>query len=211
MKKSLLLLPLFLLTACQPKTNTPAQAPADQTQAETINETEEMGKLAAQGKPLACVITDKKTQTSFSYKMADKKVRISGMTQPGKTEKTSMLFDEQFMYVWDEDKKTGTKLVIPDPNEVNETLQQQGQNLPDLSTEESRQQYIDQGYTLNCEEARVQDSDFVPPTDVTFTDLSTMMDASNQMMQNPTATLSPAQQQMIQQKSEQMMKQYTGQ
>ncbi len=205
MKKILLVLPLLFLTACQPKTPT---AQIDQTESETINEAQQMGKLVAEGKPVACVVTDKKTNASYTYKMIGKKVRMSGITTTGQTGKSSMLLDEQNMYMWDEEKKTGTKWAIPTEDDAKKTAEQQGRNIPDLSTEESREEYINQGYAVDCEETVVTDSDFIPPADVTFSDLSSMMDSANQMMQNPTATLTPAQQEMLQKQSEEMMMQY---
>lgn len=211
MKKAFLLLPFVFLTACQPKSSTPESAPLDQTQSETIDETQQMAKLVAQGKPVACVVTDKKTKSSYTYKMINKKVRISGMTTTGNTDKSSMLIDEENMYIWDENKMTGMKWAIPNEDEAKKLAEQQGQSIPDLSTEESRKKYVDMGFTINCEGTTVNDADFIPPADVTFSDFSSLMDASKQLMQNPTGTMSPEQQKLLQQQSEDMMKQFQGQ
>lgn len=193
MKKILLGISIVTLAACNNQAT-----PQVQTQEQAMGEFEQMGAAMQSGKPVRCLMTDTKKNHTMTYLMKDKKVKMTNMMMSDSGETGAMLMDSEFIYTWSDQKKEGTKMKIPE-DQMKEASE--NKDVPDLATEEDRQQYEDMGYTINCEEANLADSEFVPPTDITFMDMSAMMEKAKEAQQGMT----PEQQKEM----EKMMQQYS--
>ncbi len=204
MKKIVFLITSFVLfSACKPQT--PPAAPESQTQDQAINEFTEMGQAIQSGKPVSCTMQKKDSTESVTYLIKGKKMKMSGFGSGDAGQPGSMLSDGEYVYTWTDATKQGMKFKLPSEEAQQTTTEQTPttpQNVPDFSSEEERQKYADMGYTVNCEVAVVADSEFVPPTDVTFRDLSSMMQAL------PSATAPVMDQAEAQRRAQEMMQQY---
>lgn len=194
MKKVLLGVSAIVLAACNNQST-----PEVQTQEQAMGEYEQMANLVATGKPVRCLMTDTEKGHTMTYLMKDKKVKMTDMMMSDTGETGAMLMDTEYMYTWSDQKKEGTKMKL-NLEDLKESADQAQQDVPDLSNEEDRKAYEEMGYTINCEEAQVSDSEFVPPTDVKFMDMSAMMEKAKEAQQGMT----PEQQKQM----EEMMKQY---
>jgi hypothetical protein len=147
--------------------------------------------------------------STMDYIIKGKKMKISGMEYQGKKNTNgSMISDGEFMYTWDDTSKTGMKIAIPKEEDVSKLAREKGQEVPSFSTEEDKKKYEDQGYRVDCKELAVDDSVFVPPSDVKFSDLSSMMENSKKLMVKPNEMPSEEQQKAMEDQVKEMMKQY---
>ena len=166
-----------LFTAC----NKPETGP--QTTSDVQNEAQKVATAIQAGKPVKCTITKLEgadgEAMQMEYYIKGEKIKMTGVEIEGnEQEQGAMISDGEFIYVWDDQTKEGFKFPAVDPDENQEIADQTAQNqpdLPDFSKEDVQQQYQDQGYRLDCDQTNVADSEFVPPTDVTFQDFSAMM------------------------------------
>ncbi|MEP7167137.1 MAG: hypothetical protein ABI758_04130 [Candidatus Woesebacteria bacterium] len=211
MKKiSLFIVSILLFSACKPSAT--VSTPEGQTTPEVKNETSvDVNALIASGKPAKCEISKTDGSMHMTSWVMGKKMKTTGITTSTKTQYDgAMISDGTYMYTWDQTKKEGVKMKIPSEQDLKDLSAKTGQDIPNMADSTNRQKWMDQGYTVNCSAADISESEFVPPTDVTFTDASAMMDSVNQMMkQNNTGTApSAAQQKEMQDKAQEMMKQY---
>lgn len=135
-------------------------------------------------------------------------MRISGMQSASGDKTQNIISDTEYMYSWDDSTKKGMKLKLTSMEDMKKSVEEKGQSVPSLTTDEDRKKYEDQGYTVNCSVKAIDDSEFVPPTDVTFTDTSAMMEQSKAMMQKAQSSMSPQTQEEMQKQAEEMMKKY---
>lgn len=93
-----------------------------------------------------------------------------------------MINDGEWVYMWQEGATEGTKIeVVDDEEEVVE--EEEVEEMPEAEVQDfDVQEMMDEfkNYEYECKEERIPDSTFVPPSDVTFTD---MMEQMEQMMQ----------------------------
>jgi hypothetical protein len=208
MKKIITLFAIgILLSACKqtPTAQNVTTAPAQ--------EMTDAGSLIAAGKSVKCETTKADEGLSMTSYMMGAKVKTTGITTSDKTYQGAMISDGQSMYTWDETKKTGIKATLPNPEDIKAFAEKQGQSIPDIKDDAGRENWKNLGYTINCTEAVLSDSDFVPPTDVQFTDVSGMMDSVNKMMKQ-SETDEPVEQfdqKTMEQKANELMKQYQAQ
>lgn len=174
---SLVLISSVFFVACKqiapstPQTQSPAQGELDAVEA----------ALQA-GRPVTCVMTKADGSATTTSKLKDKKMKVTGITVEGQAP-GSMISDGAFFYTWDDAKKEGVKMAIPAQENIKELAQKQGQAVPDFTSQEDRTTWENQGYQVNCTEGDIPDSEFVPPMDVTFTDLGGMMQDLGTQMQ----------------------------
>lgn len=170
-----------ILTGCNrllPGKNQPNSPAAMQQEAN------EIAQAMQQGKPLACVITNTEDQSAMAYAIEGQKMKVTGMRAEGQTQAGSMLNDGEFLYVWDEATLQGTKMMMPDPAEVaksQEQAEQYLQELPDFSDTTVQESYEEQGYTIECQPGNFPADFFTPPSNVTFQDLSQLMESFGSM------------------------------
>lgn len=173
-------------------------------QQSTIGQVAEAGKLSmmvATGKPGMCTITDTTNNSKMEYYIKGKKMKFisEGMgdmmppgtesaateametPEPSGAKKLSyFLNDGEYTYMWQEGNKSGIKMKFTAPSmSPAPTVEGQAEpegtppnpGTPDLDFNEIE---ANNNYTINCDMKELGDSEFVPPTDVTFMDYSQM-------------------------------------
>lgn len=122
-------------------------------------------------------ITNGKVRTDFS-----------GTNPEGATYTGGMIMDTEYIYSWTSEMEQGIKMPVTDSMEEEA---QQAQENPD----EYRNQYIDPDAEVdyNCTAWSVDNSMFVPPSDVTFLDISQQMEMYDSMMQESTDVMEQSQ------------------
>ncbi len=198
------------LSAClpnKPATSEGSNAPTDTDQYKAMAQALQTGGSAH------CTITKEDETATIEYYAKGEKVRVSGITDEtgNDNQYSAMLSDGEYVYTWNETKKEGVKFPKPDPEEIAQA-QDQIPNIPNFSDETAREEYVQDGYDVDCQVTGVDDELFTPPADVTFTDMTKMMEGAQQMMQglneNPNQVPSAEQQQQLQEQAEQMMQQF---
>lgn len=169
MKKVLFSVSMLVLAGC----NNQAANPSGQTTEQAQQEFQEVATAMQSGQSARCVMTNPTTNQSMTYSIKDKKVKMSNIEMNEGDLTGAMLMDGEYLYTWSETKKEGTKFKLPE--EKADQVAQEG-SVPDLSKEEDRKEYEDMGYTIQCNTLEIADSEFVPPTDVKFTDMNAMME-----------------------------------
>lgn len=171
-----------LLSGCTQQQAAIPTPPAQQTEVQVMHEYEKIADAMKNGKSVRCVMSKKDTQETMMYAVKGKKVKVSGMAGYEGGGTGSMLMDEKYLYTWSDDKKEGVKFEIPAEIEGQPTPTKT-QAVPNLATAEDQKYYEDMGYTVSCTQQDVADSEFVPPTDVTFMDTSALMKQAAEMQQ----------------------------
>lgn len=209
MKKiSLLLVATLLLAACK---QAPGSVPTNtepQTQGEAMNEFSKVAAAMQAGRPVSCTMTKTDGSSTMDYLIKGKKMKISGIEYQGKQNGGAMISDGEYMYTWDESTKAGMKFAIPKEEDVEKMAQNNTPAVPSLSSEEDKKRYEDEGYRVDCKELAVDDTVFIPPSDVKFSDLSSMMENSKKLMVKPDEAPSADQQKAMEDQVNQMMQQY---
>lgn len=192
---ALIVVSTFALAGC----NKPAQPQGDQTQeqTQTMEQTKDqmteqfqmVAEAMAAGNPIVCQMTNA-NGTSFTYSNMGQKIRIQGQLSPDSPDEGNMLSDGEFIYTWSNQNQQGIKFKQPSAEDL-AALKAKGeavaQNLPDFSDQMTQDEYKNQGYSINCTQENIPDDTFVPPTTVTFTDTSDMMQRAQQMMRQDDA------------------------
>lgn len=167
-KIGLVITTALFLTACNPASqlNTP------KNNASSRDEFDEVSQALQAGGSAVCTITNQDGTETIEYAAKRTKVRVSS-TGGAAISESVMISDGRYIYTWNTSTLQGVKFPIPDT----QTAQQAANvpNVPDLSNEANQEQYIQQGYNVNCTVTNVPDSEFVPPTNVKFQDMSQTM------------------------------------
>ncbi len=134
---------------------------------------------------LECNYTDKEGTTSKTYIKAGA-VRTEVTSADDTEGQVFMIMKDKKIYNWNPVTKKGTVFTLPDELNVTPQVKPSGMMENEVSEdthtkEESFMAQIEK-YKDACKPATVADSLFVPPTDVTFQDLSSMMENVNKMM-----------------------------
>ncbi len=146
--------------------------PTPQTSNQTMSEAAEFAKAIESGKPTTCTMT--KGDDKMEYHLKGKMMAANITTAvEGKTTLTHMINDEKYLYMWQDDQKQGTKmsLAIPSASPSAPT----NTSTPKFEDESDYQDFRDQGYTINCKTANLNDSTFTPPSDINFIDPSSIV------------------------------------
>ena len=92
--------------------------------------------------------------------------------------------DKEWMYSWNPVTKQGMKAKI-DEMDQGEPGEMEGYNPEDINeSDNDYQEMSNQDYEFKCENWRVDQKMFVPPTDVEFTDMNAMVEQMKQGTQN---------------------------
>lgn len=149
------------------------------TSNQIMSEASEFAKAMVSGKPTICTMT--KDDDKMEYHLKGKMMAANITTKvEGKTTLSHMINDGIYLYIWSNDQKQGTKMVIPTEDEakaMSEKANDYQQNTPKLEGESDYQNFMDQGYTVECKSDTAGDSVFTPPSDIDFIDPSVMMEA----------------------------------
>lgn len=199
------------LSACIPgltkKTDAPA-APQEQSAASKITEFAQLGAALATGKSVRCTITQDGSPTITQYMIKQKKMKMLA-NDPSKPDSAmAMITDGEVLYTWDTVKKVGTKFLIPKETTAQPTNQPE---VPDFSNPTEQEKLAAEGFKINCDVASLDDSEFVPPSDVQFTDMSALLENAQKMAPAAGQVPSAADRAAMEQQVQEMMKQYGGQ
>lgn len=157
-----------------------------QTVSQMDNETQEFAKAIESGKPTVCTMTKAGDTMEYSIKGKMMKIDTTSLSKNDKGEEVKtvghMISDTKFLYTWDDKTKSGAKMAIPTEEETKKIAEdskklQADSKVPKLESEADFDSYKNEGYTVSCKAGNVDDSLFVPPTDVKFVDPAEMMRA----------------------------------
>ena len=179
-KKILLLTALsaLTLTACQKKT---AEINLDGSQSpdEIRKEAGELANAIQSGKSIRCNMTNTVNNGQAEYILKGEKMKMTGTGFSENQQSGGMISDGTYIYTWDDITQKGVKMKAPDKETV-ESAQQEAEQMtrdvPDFSNDADLQKYEDSGYQINCNPEDVNDAEFMPPADVVFSDLSSLME-----------------------------------
>jgi hypothetical protein len=191
----LIIVSFALLTGCTTKppvvNPTPTPVVSPQSKVETVK----LAGLLAKGSSVKCQIAKSDGADAISFVVKNKKTKAMGSSLSGGKGTGYMLNDTEYMYIWNDSENKGIKISLASPSSSPSTQYQ------DFSRDEVEQDYVKKGYTYTCEEAVIDDSEFVLPKDIVFSDLSAMMEQTKKLQVSPGKTPSAEQ-------IEDMMKQY---
>lgn len=212
MKKVLLLATASLfLAGCGPQktVNKPENAPAAQAGQQAAGEFGEIAAAIKAGKSARCEM--KKTDNSIvmDYMIKGKKMKMVTLSATDAKKAGNMISDGEFMYTWSQNDTKGIKMKVPTPEELEEMKNgvQNSPQIPDLSSENEKQKLENLGYTVDCKVTDVADSEFIPPTTITFTDISVSMDKLKNITKADSQQLSKEEQDAMNAQIEEAMKQ----
>lgn len=197
---TLVVFPILLMgcKAAPTASNSPTQEPSAQKE----DQTDQLATILSAGGSARCIMSKADGTSEVSYTIKGKKMRMEGMAGSSQQNNGTVINDGTYLYIWEKGKTEGIKSKIPSQQEM-ESLKEKSkstmQNAPDLSDTAVRKEYEDQGYRIDCQPATVADSDFIPPTTVTFTDTSALMENAVKMMQEQSKELTPEQQAQMEQ------------
>ena len=138
------------------------------------------GSLLGLGQSITCTYSyeDESGSGSGTSYFADGKMRVDAtMSTDGGTMNTHMINDGSYVYTWsiDTTERFAMKMPVPD-----ETMTAEDYDTPDMGAES--QVSMDQSVEYECDRWSVDQSVFVPPSDVEFMDFGTMMQDALQNM-----------------------------
>lgn len=160
---------VFLFTRFQNPTQTAPQTAVTQapTQAQKIStQKKSLKDLLTLSGNQQCTFSDKETGGSGTVFTSGGKVRgdFSSKTS-SKTVQSHMLTDGKYLYFWTEGETKGYKMSLDVVQNLSDSAAQQSSQMMDMKKQ------VD--YT--CNPAAVDSSKFVVPTNITFTDYTSMM------------------------------------
>lgn len=176
-----MLVSAVLVSACQPKpapTSTTEPGAGGEQKKVAAGGFAEIAAAIKGGQSYRCTFTMKEKNQQMTYAIKGQKVAMVIPAQEGSSAGVShMLTDGKTLYIWDEMTKKGMMMVVPEtPSAAPSALPVGQPSVPNLEDVEDWEE-LQQQYEVNCTPASLNDSEFTPPTDVTFQDLSKMMPA----------------------------------
>jgi hypothetical protein len=128
-----------------------------------------IASLLGSGRNVMCKMSfsDENGSTSGTSYIAGQRVRsdFTVTTSDGQTTNGSMIYDGEYSYIWNEGEGKGTKFKID--------MSQQEE--PETNGDQAGSMDLDQEVDLDCSAWSVDSSKFTPPSDIEFTDFSSMM------------------------------------
>lgn len=166
----MLLSSAVFLSGCFQKT---ATITSEQSPTEALSEWQKISTAIEKGESVACEMTHTESNTTGQYYVQGKNMRFDSTSTQDASANGSFLSDGERAYSWNSTTKEGVTFSI-DLDEVaaNADVQETQVETPDFSSEEDWNSYQEQGYTFVCTVGPLPENILVPPTDVTFTDLT---------------------------------------
>ncbi len=163
-----LLVSSLVLAAC-----TPQAGPITGTEQQKA---QKLAQIIESGGKADCKVTNLSDKSSTQIVISGKKMKIVG-SDFGQGKKGTMINDGVFNYIWTEGEKTGfkTKLETETPTPGKEAKQSQ-QPQEQVDTTKTAESFDDTTkYKMDCATRSINDSEFVPPTSVKFSDFADML------------------------------------
>ena len=160
-KTALIILSSFALAACTP--SGPITGTEQQKQ-------EKLAQIIEAGGSADCIITNLADKSTTQMIISGKKMKIIG-SDFGGGKKGTMINDNVYTYTWTEGEKTGFKMKLVTEKETAPTTAAQEEGKVDA--EQAAQEFEDETkFKTDCTVRNIGASEFVPPSDVKFTDFS---------------------------------------
>lgn len=169
----------LLLTGCKfpwQKASTPGPSGQEQPKGESV--TEKIGSSLKEafglGRSMKCTYTAPEGGLT-TILVKDKKVRIEGAQfGSGEGKSGGMINDGQWIYIWDNEKKEGMKYQVSALKTAAESQEEETSSLKNWADFGKWAEENEKKYSMQCSGAALADSQFVPPADVQFQDLTEM-------------------------------------
>ncbi len=150
---------------------------------------------------IQCNSTSADGNNTYEYFLNGKRFRVNGITAVNnQITAYHALSDGIFMYSWSENDGQGMKFKLPSEEELKqqqEAAQKYMESMPDFRDPASLEKYQQDGYKIECDNWRVDESIFTPPSNVEFQDTSAMMQGAQAQQTEMMQSLTPEQQQQI--------------
>lgn len=196
MKKTILFIGLIILIAAigfyvfiyGDKTTEPAETEITQEDEEVIEEVRiELLEWLKGGQGVECVVTS--PEGDIIVKTRDDKIRVEGIVYaaPGSEEEVPgvSLTDGDWVYIWSGNE--GTKFNIKTLEELSKatssSIAEYQEDLDDYSWEQMVNDWQEQDLDYQCEEVRLSDDEFIPPSEVNFVDWTETMERLQQLQE----------------------------
>lgn len=181
---AILLAGWYLYLTIGKKPDTSMESPIDNAQSTETQNSDDQGGMSNSGSfmdllalnaTLECTFSSNNPNNNSSIEgtsyLAGTKMRVDYTSKYGETQQTgSMIKNGDYMYVWGDSMPQGVKMKI-DPANIKSTLEeaQKGSSTPNSFDPTTNVDY-------NCKPWVAGTTKFDPPTDIEFTDLSSVMD-----------------------------------
>lgn len=180
----------FGMVGCKKKTSSQGQptSQAEQETEETISGS--INDLIKQGKSVQCSFKgeDEKVEFSGIIYVTEKKARQDTESEvDGKKMQTHMIIDDLTAYIWtSEEPDRGVKMTI---DLSDEEIKEFG---GDVKEAQANYEEFKKKFDFKCKKWKVDLSFFEPPSDVTFTDLTEMMNKMKEVFDNAAEDINTA-------------------
>lgn len=156
----------------------PAANPTTQSTKDQVKQAEKLSQVLEKGGQAVCTITKSDTKETYTITVKGKKMKMSGVQMGEGAKKGYMINDTIYTYIWDESSKQGFKTKLPTEDETRQAQEDIKNTNSDYSADKVAKTYDDESkYSVNCKEGGVNDSEFVPPSEVKFVDPSATIPA----------------------------------
>lgn len=161
------------------------QSSSSSTESSSSTSYEKWMSLLTAGKSLRCtVIGSDKSKSEILMK--GKKMKMTGMgtygdTQTKQEKEAYVVNDSQYTYMWNKGEKKGIKIKNPTAEEVKKIQEKAKETLKNMQTSSSYNQqdifkkYEAEKQNITCKIENITDNEFVPPTNISFTDPTEMV------------------------------------
>lgn len=145
--------------------------PQEQSEQQMANEAQQFAQAIESGRPTTCKLTKGSDTLEYLLKGQFMRANITSSVE-GTTTVSHMVNDGSYVYVWVDGQTQGSKMSLAVPSS---TPQDSFSSAPQLSGAEDYNAFKDQGYSIVCQASSLTDSDFTPPSNITFVDPSTIV------------------------------------
>lgn len=172
-KLLLLFTTVLILSGCSSsqtsQSSTPAPSPESEKVEEVKSESNEIATAFITGASLKCDVS-KENQPNSHYLIKNKKMKMVTEATTENPDQFYSINDGTYIYIWSSDlTKPGTKMSLEEVKNAADSFDNQFQQFPDITDQSVRDDIQNSGFTMNCAPAEIADTEFVPPSDVTFT------------------------------------------
>lgn len=171
--------------------STKAPQPGATTGLASPQESQNRGSLKSLltvGKDQSCTFTSNQGKTKGTVFISGKKMSGDFATTgaDNKQVESRMILDDQYSYFWSSDAVEGTKMKLSNLEAITPPPSASGQT-------QNQAVDINQDVEYQCSVWAVDNSKFIPPSNVTFMDVSALIQQSGQQQSAPTpqATIAP--------------------
>jgi hypothetical protein len=158
----------------------PSSMMGEQSASSAQSEAMQFAEAINSGRPTTCILTKDLDKMEYHIKGKMMSADITSEVN-GEITLSHMINDGSYLYTWSDTQNQGVKMAIPSEEETKAAIdkakeyQQNMPATPRFEGEADYESFKNQGYTINCKASSVGDSVFTPPSDVTFTDPTQMM------------------------------------